>query len=100
MKSGIQAGGTEGGKERYAESHSPCDESIDVTCHQVVWMFVVAAEHAGKRMLGQQGPEFVEIARRRAFADKDLLSERDLFPSFVDMKTFVVRLDAGFDVGA
>ena len=100
MKSGIQAGGTESRKEWCAESHSPCDESIDVTCHQVVWMFVVAAEHAGKRMLGQKGPEFAEIARRRALADENLLAEGNLFSRLVDMKTFVVRLDAGFDVGA
>ena len=50
-------------------------------------------------MLGQQGPEFVEIARCRAFADKDLLAEGDLFPGLVDVKTFVVRLDAGLGVG-
>ena len=94
----IHARGAENVEERDAVGHSSSAKPVDVAHHEVVGMFVVAAEHAGLRRFMEQGPEFLEIFRRGAFADEDFLPEGELFPRLVDLKAFVVRLDSGGDI--
>ena len=94
----IHAGGAEDVEERHTVGHGAGAELVDVALHEVVGMFVVAAEHARLRRFIEQGPELLEILRGRAFADEDFLSEGELFPRLVDLETFVVRLDPGGDI--
>ena len=94
----IEARGAEDVKERDAVGDGAGAELVDVAFHEVIGMFVVAAEHAGFRRFVEQGPELLEIFCRRAFADEDFLSERKFFPGFVDLEALVVGLDACGDV--
>ena len=94
----IHARGAENVEERDAVGHSSSAKPVDVALHEVVGMFVVAAKHAGLRRFVEQGPEFFEIFRRGSLADEDLLSEGELFPRLVDLKTLVVGLDSGRDI--
>ena len=94
----IEAGGAEDVEEGDAVGDGAGAELVDVAFHEVVRMLVVAAEHAGFGRFVKEGPEFLEIFGRGAFADEDFLAERKFFPGFVDLETLVVGLDAGGDV--
>ena len=95
----VDAGGGEHVEERDSVRDGPRAEEVDVSFHQVVGMFVVAAEHARLRGLVEQGPEFSEILGSRALADEDSHPETELFPGFVNAEAFMVGLDAGCHIG-
>ena len=86
-------------EQRHPVGHGAGAKLVDVTLEQIVRMFVVAAEHTRFRMLGEQGPEFLEVFRGRAFADENFLTEREFLPRLVDLETFVVGFDSGRDIG-
>ncbi len=85
------------------------DARLDGTAHdvvdvalfeQVVRVLVVRAEHAvGVILRREQREERVEIARRRALANHDVLSALELGERIFDGAALVVGIDAGGDVG-
>lgn len=95
---GIDAGGAEDVEEGDAVGDGAGAELVDVALHEVVGVFVVAAEHAGFGGFVEQRPEFLEIFGGGPFADENFLSKGELFAGFVDPETFVVGLDSGSDV--